>query len=175
MSRPAAGVMPRALIFDTFGTVVDWRGSIIAEGNAWGKAKGINVDWARFADRWRSGYTPGGCSNCSMRSIPSQAARSCVRLPSCRISALPPSAWVLPLRFTGGGLSGANLWIGDRFSASSRRRDVNNPATNAPTNCRMASIAPDEVSLGRIRADRIFGNDGSDQVNTRGMSGRRRA
>jgi hypothetical protein len=35
---------------------------------------------------------------------------------------------------------------------------VNNPATNAPTNCRMASIAPDEVSLGRIRADRIFGN-----------------
>ena len=74
----------------TFGTAVDWRGSIIEEGNAWGKAKGINVDWARFADRWRSGYTPGGCSNCSMRSIPSQAARSCVRLPSCRISALPP-------------------------------------------------------------------------------------
>jgi len=51
-----AGV--KALIFDTFGTVVDWRGSIIEEGNAWGKAKGLTIDWARFADRWRSGYAP---------------------------------------------------------------------------------------------------------------------
>ena len=48
----------KALIFDTFGTVVDWRGSIIAEGAAWGKSKGIAIDWARFADRWRSGYGP---------------------------------------------------------------------------------------------------------------------
>ena len=48
----------KALIFDTFGTVVDWRGSIIAEGTAWGKAKGVNVDWARFADQWRDGYRP---------------------------------------------------------------------------------------------------------------------
>jgi 2-haloacid dehalogenase len=49
---------PKALLFDTFGTVVDWRGSIIAEGNAWGKSKGISVDWGRFADRWRAGYAP---------------------------------------------------------------------------------------------------------------------
>jgi 2-haloacid dehalogenase len=48
----------KALIFDTFGTVADWRGSIIAEGNVWGRAKRINIDWARFADRWRSGYMP---------------------------------------------------------------------------------------------------------------------
>jgi 2-haloacid dehalogenase len=48
----------KALLFDTFGTIVDWRGSIIAEGAAWGKAKGITVDWARFADHWRSGYEP---------------------------------------------------------------------------------------------------------------------
>src|SRR5271165_1064643 len=48
----------KALVFDTFGTVVDWRGSIIEEGNAWGKTKGITVDWARFADRWRAGYAP---------------------------------------------------------------------------------------------------------------------
>src|SRR5437016_3987110 len=51
-----AGV--KALIFDTFGTVVDWRGSIIEEGNAWGKAKGLTIDWASFADRWRAGYAP---------------------------------------------------------------------------------------------------------------------
>ena len=48
----------KALVFDTFGTVVDWRGSIIAEGAAWGQAKGISIDWGRFADRWRSGYAP---------------------------------------------------------------------------------------------------------------------
>ena len=48
----------QALIFDVFGTVVDWRGSIIAEGEAWGKAKGVNVDWVRFAERWREGYRP---------------------------------------------------------------------------------------------------------------------
>ena len=48
----------KALVFDTFGTVVDWRGSIIAEGEAWGKAKGLNIDWPRFADRWRAGYAP---------------------------------------------------------------------------------------------------------------------
>lgn len=55
--RPQA-ISVKALVFDTFGTVVDWRGSIIAEGQAWGKTKGITVDWARFADRWRAGYAP---------------------------------------------------------------------------------------------------------------------
>ena len=54
-----AGVVSvKALIFDTFGTVVDWRGSIIEEGNTWGKAKVLKIDWARFADRWRAGYMP---------------------------------------------------------------------------------------------------------------------
>jgi 2-haloacid dehalogenase len=52
----------KALVFDTFGTVVDWRGSIIAEGAAWSKASGaaggLNIDWGRFADRWRAGYAP---------------------------------------------------------------------------------------------------------------------
>ena len=48
----------KALVFDTFGTVVNWRGSIIAEGAVWGKTKGLTIDWARFADRWRSGYAP---------------------------------------------------------------------------------------------------------------------
>jgi 2-haloacid dehalogenase len=49
---------PKAIVFDTFGTVVDWRGSIIAEGAQWGKAKNLNIDWAHFADRWRAGYGP---------------------------------------------------------------------------------------------------------------------
>ena len=57
-TRLGGAPLPKALVFDTFGTVVDWRGSIIAEGNAWGKAKGVTVDWGRFADRWRAGYAP---------------------------------------------------------------------------------------------------------------------
>jgi len=48
----------KALVFDTFGTIVDWRGSIIEEGTAWGKAKGLQIDWGKFADRWRAGYGP---------------------------------------------------------------------------------------------------------------------
>jgi 2-haloacid dehalogenase len=48
----------KALVFDTFGTVVDWRSSVIAEGTAWGKAKGLNINWVDFADRWRLGYKP---------------------------------------------------------------------------------------------------------------------
>jgi 2-haloacid dehalogenase len=46
------------LVFDTFGTVVDWRSSVIAEGEKLGKQKGLNVDWAAFADAWRGGYGP---------------------------------------------------------------------------------------------------------------------
>src|SRR6201996_6193130 len=48
----------KALVFDTFGTIVDWRSSVIAEGVAWGQAKGLNIHWTDFADRWRLGYAP---------------------------------------------------------------------------------------------------------------------
>jgi 2-haloacid dehalogenase len=48
----------QALTFDVFGTVVDWRSSIIREGQALGKAKSLSVDWARFADAWRGLYQP---------------------------------------------------------------------------------------------------------------------
>jgi len=47
----------QALVFDVFGTVVDWRGSVIREGEALSRAKGLAVDWGTFADAWRSeGY-----------------------------------------------------------------------------------------------------------------------
>jgi 2-haloacid dehalogenase len=48
----------KALAFDVFGTVVDWRGSIIREGEALGRARGLAVDWPRFADAWRALYQP---------------------------------------------------------------------------------------------------------------------
>ena len=47
-----------ALTFDVFGTVVDWRGAIIREGRLLGASKGLEVDWAAFADAWRAGYAP---------------------------------------------------------------------------------------------------------------------
>src|SRR5260370_6237676 len=47
-----------ALTFDVFGTVVDWRSSIIREGQAFGKHRGLSVDWAKFADAWRGLYQP---------------------------------------------------------------------------------------------------------------------
>src|ERR1700730_6891988 len=48
----------KACVFDTFGTVVDWRSSVIAEATNWGKAKGLNTNWAEVTDRWRLGYRP---------------------------------------------------------------------------------------------------------------------
>ena len=48
----------KVLAFDVFGTVVNWRSSVIAEGAELGKAKGLNIDWAAFADTWRSIYRP---------------------------------------------------------------------------------------------------------------------
>lgn len=46
----------RALAFDVFGTVVDWRGSVIGELEAFGEKHGLAQDWAAFADDWRAGY-----------------------------------------------------------------------------------------------------------------------
>jgi len=48
----------KALTFDVFGTVVDWRGSTIAEGRKLGRRKKLSVDWPAFADAWRAGYRP---------------------------------------------------------------------------------------------------------------------
>jgi 2-haloacid dehalogenase len=48
----------KALIFDVFGTVVDWRGSVIREGEELGRKKNLDVDWADFADERRGRYAP---------------------------------------------------------------------------------------------------------------------
>lgn len=47
-----------AVLFDVFGTVVDWRGSIIAELKAFGAERGLGVDWEKFTDSWRGLYQP---------------------------------------------------------------------------------------------------------------------
>jgi 2-haloacid dehalogenase len=46
----------RALFFDVFGTLVDWRTSIAREAEAMLKPKGFALDWLAFADAWRGEY-----------------------------------------------------------------------------------------------------------------------
>ena len=54
MTASGAAVQVRALVFDVFGTVVDWRSSVAAEV----RALGWPVEPAAFADAWRAGYAP---------------------------------------------------------------------------------------------------------------------
>jgi 2-haloacid dehalogenase len=48
----------KALFFDVFGTVVDWRTCVIAELEEFGRNKGFEADWIKFADDWRNLYQP---------------------------------------------------------------------------------------------------------------------
>jgi 2-haloacid dehalogenase len=51
-------VSVRAMLFDTFGTVVDWRGGMISHLKRWGAARGVAADWAGLVDAWRFAYVP---------------------------------------------------------------------------------------------------------------------
>ena len=46
------------MAFDVFGTVVDWRSSIILELEQFGQTHGVAADWTVMADDWRKGYAP---------------------------------------------------------------------------------------------------------------------
>ncbi len=48
----------KALVFDVFGTVVDWRTSVASQVEAVAGRKGVKVDGAAFADAWRAQYAP---------------------------------------------------------------------------------------------------------------------
>lgn len=48
----------RALIFDVFGTLVDWRTSIAAQAQSLLEPQGYTTDWLAFADAWRNEYQP---------------------------------------------------------------------------------------------------------------------
>lgn len=49
---------PRALFFDVFGTLVDWRGGVAREAQAILAPLGCTLDWIAFADAWRGQYQP---------------------------------------------------------------------------------------------------------------------
>src|SRR5437899_11080446 len=48
----------RALFFDVFGTLVDWRSSVAREARAILSPLGFVIDWEAFADAWRDQYQP---------------------------------------------------------------------------------------------------------------------
>ncbi|MGH8699847.1 MAG: haloacid dehalogenase type II, partial [Burkholderiales bacterium] len=56
MAIQASGI--RALVFDVFGTVVDWHGSVAREVRALAREKRLRVNAAKFAKAWRAGYRP---------------------------------------------------------------------------------------------------------------------
>jgi 2-haloacid dehalogenase len=55
MSRPEV----KALFFDVFGTLVDWRTGVARESERVLKPLGYCIDWSAFADAWRDQYQPG--------------------------------------------------------------------------------------------------------------------
>ena len=59
MSAPAASLQDVDVIFfDVFGTVVDWRSSLTALLQRFGKEEGIRADWPGFLAAWKAGYRP---------------------------------------------------------------------------------------------------------------------
>ncbi|MFF2317515.1 haloacid dehalogenase type II [Arthrobacter sp. NPDC058097] len=55
---PSTGRPVRAVLFDTFGTVVDWRTGVAREVAAFATAHGHTLDAHAFADHWRALYQP---------------------------------------------------------------------------------------------------------------------
>ena len=49
----------KALFFDVFGTLVDWRNGIAREAELILEPLGFSLDWLAFADAWRDEYQPG--------------------------------------------------------------------------------------------------------------------
>jgi 2-haloacid dehalogenase len=58
MMIAAMAPVPKALFFDVFGTLVDWRTSIAREAAAVLGPLGHSLDWLAFADAWRGEYQP---------------------------------------------------------------------------------------------------------------------
>src|ERR1700721_3792619 len=46
----------KRLVFDVFGTIVDWRSSLIDDFTTWGEKRGIKADWTALVDGWRAVY-----------------------------------------------------------------------------------------------------------------------
>lgn len=59
MNEPIHRRPIHAVLFDTFGTVVDWRGGMIGATRRWAADRAIDIDWPAFIDQWRTCEDPG--------------------------------------------------------------------------------------------------------------------
>ena len=57
-TAPSTGQAVRAVLFDTFGTVVDWRSGVSSAIRAFAAARALTLDPGEFADAWRARYQP---------------------------------------------------------------------------------------------------------------------
>ena len=57
-TAPSTGQTVRAVLFDTFGTVVDWRSGISSAVRAFAANHALTLDPEQFADAWRGHYQP---------------------------------------------------------------------------------------------------------------------
>ncbi|MEH2509120.1 2-haloacid dehalogenase [Nitrobacteraceae bacterium AZCC 1564] len=89
----------KALLFDVFGTVVDWRTSLIDNFTKWGDAKGISGDWTALVDAWRGAYMP------SMDEVRKHPDRGFVILDDLQRRSVEPLAAKLGIR----GLTSADF------------------------------------------------------------------
>jgi 2-haloacid dehalogenase len=89
----------KALLFDVFGTVVDWRTSLIDNFTRWGNAKGIEGDWTGLVDAWRGAYMP------SMDEVRKHPDRGFVILDDLQRRSVEPLAAKLGIR----GLTSADF------------------------------------------------------------------
>lgn len=64
----------KTILFDVFGTVVDWRTSLIDELTGWARSRGIVADWAGLVDAWRGAYVP------SMNEVRNHPERGFIKL-----------------------------------------------------------------------------------------------
>ena len=64
----------KALTFDVFGTVVDWRSSVSAELESFGTRHGLDADWGLICDRWRREGYAGGMQLVRKGELPFQTA-----------------------------------------------------------------------------------------------------
>jgi 2-haloacid dehalogenase len=55
---PSTGAVVKAVLFDVFGTVVDWRTGMADAVRAFAAEHGLALEPERFADSWRGRYVP---------------------------------------------------------------------------------------------------------------------
>ena len=56
----STGRVIKAVLFDTFGSVVDWRSGVTRDVDAFAKRHRLDLDAVAFADAWRAKYAEHG-------------------------------------------------------------------------------------------------------------------